>query len=74
MEVTRRDERARMRVGHLLRLAAGVASAAALAAALVIPAPDAAAGCGTHGTSCRWVATWAASPMAAAPARAGGPG
>ena len=43
MEVTRRDERARMRVGHLLRLAAGVASAAALAAALVFPAPDAAA-------------------------------
>ena len=73
MEVTRLDERARMRVGHLLRLAVGVASAAALAAALVIPAPDAAAGCGTHGISCRWVATWAASPMAATPARLAAP-
>ena len=73
MEVTRLDEGARMRVGHPLRLAAGVASAAALAAALVLPAPDAAAGCGTHGISCRWVATWAASPMAAAPARLAAP-
>jgi len=56
-----------------LRLAVIVASAAALAVALVFPAPDAAARCGTHGISCRWVATWTASPTASAPARLAAP-
>ena len=65
----RLDERARMRVRHPLRLAVGVASAAALAVAFLFPATGAAAGCGTRGTACKWVATWTASPMAAAPAR-----
>ena len=73
MEVTRQDERARMRLRHPLRLAIGIASAAALAAALLFPAARAAVGCGTHGTACKWVATWTASPMAAAPARLAAP-
>jgi lysophospholipase L1-like esterase len=62
-----------MHFRHPFRLAVIVASAAALAVALVFPAPDAAARCGTHGISCRWVATWTASPMAAAPARLAAP-
>jgi lysophospholipase L1-like esterase len=73
MEVGLAGRKARMHLRHPLRLAVGVASAAALAAAFVFPAPGAAAGCGTHGTSCRWLATWAASPMAAAPARLAAP-
>ena len=73
MEVTRLDERATMRVRHPLRLAVGVASAAALTAALLFPDAGAAAGCGSRGTACKWLATWAASPMAAAPARLAAP-
>jgi lysophospholipase L1-like esterase len=73
MEGTRQDERARMRLRHPLLLAVGVASAAALAAALLFPAAGSAADCGAHGTACKWVATWAASPMAAAPARLAAP-
>jgi lysophospholipase L1-like esterase len=73
MEVTAWMEGARMRVRHPLRLAAGAAAAAALAGAFVFPAAGAAAECGTHGTACKWVATWAASPMAATPARLAAP-
>jgi len=73
MEVTRLDERATMRVRHPLRLAVGVASAAVLTAALLFPDAGAAAGCGSRGTACKWLATWAASPMAAAPARLAAP-
>jgi hypothetical protein len=58
---------------HPLRLAIGGVLAAALAGALVLPVPGAAARCGVHGTACKWVATWAASPMAAAPARLAAP-
>jgi lysophospholipase L1-like esterase len=74
MEVARHhDERARMRVRHPLALAVGGALAAALAAALVFPPASAAAGCGAHGTACKWMATWAASPMGAAPASLAAP-
>ena len=73
MEVSEPDERARMRLRHPLRLAAGVASAAALTAALLFPAAGAAAACGHHGVTCKWVATWAASPMAAAPTKLAAP-
>jgi lysophospholipase L1-like esterase len=52
----------------VLRLAIGLASAAALAGVIIFPSTSAAGGCGTHGTACRWVSTWAAAPMAAAPA------
>jgi lysophospholipase L1-like esterase len=74
MEVTRLpDERARVLVRHGLRLAVGVVAAVALAGAIVFPATGTAAGCGSRGTNCKWVATWAASPMAAAPARLAAP-
>jgi lysophospholipase L1-like esterase len=62
-----------MRVRHPFFLAAGAVAAAALAGALAFPAVGTAAECGTHGTACRWVATWAASPMAATPARLAAP-
>jgi lysophospholipase L1-like esterase len=62
-----------MRLRHPLRLAVGICLAAALAAALLFPAARAAADCGTHGTACKWVATWAASAMAFAPARLAAP-
>jgi lysophospholipase L1-like esterase len=63
-----------MRLRHPLRLVVGgVGIAAALAAALLLPPVGAAAGCGAHGTVCKWVATWAASPMAAAPAKLAAP-
>jgi lysophospholipase L1-like esterase len=58
-----------MRVRHPLALAVGVVSVAALAGALAFPEPGAAVGCQTRGAACKWVATWAASPMAATPAR-----
>ena len=84
MEVTRcPDERARVLIRHPLRpearvvaagvVAAGVVAAVALAGAIVFPASGAAAGCQTSGTVCKWVATWAASPMAATPARRAAP-
>jgi lysophospholipase L1-like esterase len=73
MDVTRQDERGRMRLWHPLLLAAGVASAAALGAAFLFPAADAAADCDAHGMACKWVATWTASPMTAAPARLAAP-
>jgi lysophospholipase L1-like esterase len=66
-----------MRLRHPLRLAVGVASAAALTAALTVallfPAAQAEAACGHHGVACEWMATWAASPMAAAPERLAAP-
>jgi hypothetical protein len=58
-----------MRLGQALLLVVGAALAAALAGALAFPAVGTAAECGTHGLACKWVATWAASPMAATPAR-----
>jgi lysophospholipase L1-like esterase len=73
MEVTRQDERARMRLRHPLLLAVGVAAAAGLAAALLFPAAGVAADCDAYSTACKWVATWAASPMAAAPAHLAAP-
>jgi len=51
----------------LVRLAIGIASVAVLAGIIVFPSTSAAGGCGTHGIACRWVSTWAAAPMAAAP-------
>jgi lysophospholipase L1-like esterase len=63
-----------MHLRHPLRLVvAGVGAAAALAAGLVLPPVGAAAGCGVHGTVCKWVAIWTASPMAAAPAKQAAP-
>jgi lysophospholipase L1-like esterase len=62
-----------MRVRRPLRLAVGAVSVAVLAAALAFAEPGAAAGCQTRGVACKWVATWAASPMAAAPARLAAP-
>jgi lysophospholipase L1-like esterase len=62
-----------MRLRHPLRLAVGVASAAALTAALLFPGAPAEAACGHHGLACKWVATWTASPMAAAPERLAAP-
>jgi lysophospholipase L1-like esterase len=62
-----------MLLRHPLRLAIGGALAAALAAAVVFPGAGAAAGCGAHGTACKWVATWTASPMPAAPASLAAP-
>ena len=58
-----------MRLRHPLVLAVGVAMAAALVSALAFPSAGTAAECPTHGTACKWVATWTASPMAATPAR-----
>jgi lysophospholipase L1-like esterase len=62
-----------MRLRHPLRLVVGGAVVAALAVAVLLPPVGAAAGCGAHGTVCKWVATWAASPMAAAPAKLAAP-
>ena len=62
-----------MLVRHPLRLAAGVAAAVALTGATVFPAAGVAAECGTRGTDCKWVATWATSPTAATPARLAAP-
>jgi lysophospholipase L1-like esterase len=67
------DERARVRVRHPLRLAFGVVLAGILAGDLAFPAAGTAAECGIHGSACRWVATWTASPMAAAPAKLAAP-
>jgi lysophospholipase L1-like esterase len=58
---------------HSLRLAAGAAFAAVLAGILAFPAVSAAAGCGAPGVACKWVATWAASAMAATPASLAAP-
>ena len=58
---------------HRLRLAIGVASTAALAGGLAFPATNAAAGDRTHGAASKWVATWAASAMAATPASLAAP-
>jgi lysophospholipase L1-like esterase len=62
-----------MRLRHPLVLAVGIAMAAALVSALAFPSAGTAAECPTHGTACKWVATWTASPMAATPARLTGP-
>jgi lysophospholipase L1-like esterase len=61
-----------MRVERPLRLKIAAASAAALAAALALPAA-AGASSGTHGVGSRWVASWAASAMAATPASLAAP-
>jgi lysophospholipase L1-like esterase len=58
-----------MRLGQALLLVVGAALAAALASALAFPAVGPAAECGTHGLTCKWMATWAASPMAATPSK-----
>jgi lysophospholipase L1-like esterase len=58
-----------MRPRHPLLLVVGAALAAALIDAIAFPAVGTASECGTHGLACKWVATWAASPMAATPAR-----
>jgi lysophospholipase L1-like esterase len=58
-----------MRLRHPLLLAVGAVTAVALGVALAFPAVGTAAECGTRGVACKWVATWAASPMAATPAR-----
>jgi lysophospholipase L1-like esterase len=60
-------------VRHRLRLTAGVVVAAALASAMVFPAAGVAAECGTRGTNCKWVATWATSPIAGTPSRLAAP-
>ena len=57
-----------MLVRHPLRLAIGAASATVLAGVFAFPGAGAAASSGTHGTASKWVATWAASAMAATPA------
>jgi lysophospholipase L1-like esterase len=62
-----------MRVRHHHRLAVGAAVAAVLAGALALPPAGAAAGCGPRGTACKWLASWAAAPMAAAPASLAAP-
>jgi lysophospholipase L1-like esterase len=62
-----------MHLRHPFRLAVAAVGAAVLAAAFLLPPVRAAAGCGAHGTVCKWVATWAASPMAAAPAKLAAP-
>src|SRR5436309_2100338 len=62
----------RMLVKRPLRLAIGAASAVALAGAFAFPASTAASA-GTHRTASKWVATWAASPMAATPSRLAAP-
>ena len=56
-----------MPVNPRVRLAIGAVSAAALAGVLAFPAGSAAASSTRHGAS-KWVATWAASAMAATPA------
>ena len=70
-----------MHLRHPHRLAACAAVAAvvvvALAGAFAFPSAGAGAGAGadcSRGPACTWVATWAAAPMAAAPARPGRPG
>ena len=62
-----------MRVRHPFPLVLVITAAAAVVGALVFPAAGAAADCGTHGPACKWVATWAASPMAYAPAKLAAP-
>ncbi len=61
-----------MLVKRPLRVAIGAASAAALAGVFAFPASAAASG-GTHRTPAKWVATWAASAMAATPASLAAP-
>jgi lysophospholipase L1-like esterase len=56
-----------------LRLAVSAALVAALAGAVAFSADRAAASCGTRDNACEWLATWAASPMAATPARLAAP-
>ena len=69
-----------MRLRHPHRLAACAACAAvvtvvvvALAGAFAFPSAGAAADCGGRGPACKWAATWAAAPMAAAPAKQAAP-
>jgi lysophospholipase L1-like esterase len=65
-----------MQVRHPRRLAAGVAAAVALAGAAVAVAfgsAGAAAACGTRELTCKWLASWAAAPMAATPRRLAAP-
>lgn len=61
-----------MPVNPRIRLVIGAASAAALAGVLAIPAGSAAASSTHHGAP-KWAATWAASAMAATPARLAAP-
>jgi lysophospholipase L1-like esterase len=58
-----------MRLRHPLLLAVGVVTGAALAASLLLPPVGAAAGCGTHGTACRWLATLDREPDGGSPGR-----
>jgi lysophospholipase L1-like esterase len=62
-----------MLVERPVRLAISVAAAAAIAGILAFSVPRAAASCQVRVTACKWVATWAASPMAAAPASQAAP-
>jgi lysophospholipase L1-like esterase len=62
-----------MHIRHPLRLAVAAVCAAALAGVIASPSVGAAAGCGTHGAACKWVATWTASPMAATPPKLAAP-
>jgi lysophospholipase L1-like esterase len=62
-----------LHLAHPLRWAVGISAAVALAAAFAFPAPGVASECGSRDAACKWVATWAASPMAAAPAKLAAP-
>jgi lysophospholipase L1-like esterase len=62
-----------MRLRHPHRLVAAAAALVALAGVLAFPSPGAAADCGSRGTACKWLATWAAAPMAYAPAKLAAP-
>ena len=70
-----------MRLRHPHRLAACAAVVTvvvvvvvvALAGAFAFPSAGAAADCGGRGPACKWAATWAAAPMAAAPAKLAAP-
>jgi lysophospholipase L1-like esterase len=63
------DKRAGSRLRRPLVLVVVAATAAALAGVLAFPSAGTASECGTHGIACKWLATWAASPMAPTPAR-----
>src|SRR5579863_3450133 len=62
-----------MRLRHPHRLVAAAAALVALAGAFAFPKPGAAADCGSRGTACKWLATWAAAAMAFAPSRLAAP-
>ncbi len=68
-----------MRLRHPRRLAACAAVVTvvvvvvALAGAFAFPSAGAAADCSGRGPACKWAATWAAAPMAAAPAKLAAP-